>query len=239
MKTLLKPFILLAIFSFLLSSCSVSRMRYSKGLNIEWSVFSKNKGKSEKIKSTSSKNQPQSSQARGEEIPTNIEAHSIANESNANRIEIDGNKGIQSESISGNKRVVLKEVEIEGFEPVIQQDLEVKAKGNHTTGFNAKVTKSKLSKPTVRKSKSEDVPLTGAFGIIGFVLSLLGLLCILVSVLIALVLLILGIVFSAKGMGKGRPNRDLGIAGLVIGIVGILLLALFIMYIFWVLLYLL
>ncbi|HEY1047062.1 MAG TPA: hypothetical protein VGF79_11525 [Bacteroidia bacterium] len=211
-------------------------MRYSRGLNIELSIFSKDKGKTEKIKTNSSKKEPETLQASGEEIPAKIEEHKIVDKAILGKIETEGNAGVQAETFKDNKQILVVKTEMIGVGPVIHQDIKDQVKGNGTS-LDSKEKRTNSSKAGIKKSKTDEPALTGAFGIIGFVLSLLGLICILVSFLLAILLLILGIVFSAIGMGKGRPNRELGIAGLVIGIVGILLMVLIVMYLFWVLLY--
>lgn len=209
----LKTTVILSLFlCFLFSSCgslSISRMRYSRGLNIGFVRYEDEASKEKKQSPKEKRTALAQNEHQLEEI------NSIPESVNLSELHDDELQG-STDLVSLNDKIQL---------PVSNK---VNLKATNTTKAKTKLKTALKTiqeytplsffskKETVAKSNINEGSKSGVWGIVGFVFSILS--------LFVPILAILGLIFSAIGLGRDRNLKGLAIAGFVISLVMIFLL---------------
>lgn len=194
MKNLILPISLIA-FIFLLSSCSVTKMRYSRGWNISFLERGKDVAKATKIKNKERKQinqdivtaeQPSAPVAVVEQPAMTLATTPVTFASSIKE------SSVTSKHVSVLKKTVTRLLTKANHEPSPKYS-PLGHKSSHNTAGDG----------------------TNAWGIAGFICGLLG--------WIFPLLFIPGLVLSAIGLGRNKSMRGLAIAGLILSIIGLFL----------------
>ncbi|MES2616791.1 MAG: DUF4190 domain-containing protein [Bacteroidota bacterium] len=185
--------LLLAVF---LSSCSVTKMRYSRGLNIQF-LNGRGEKTEEKTKQANVAHKKNNPAALEKPLQPEVEV------STAKTIEI---STVNEESI---KKVA--KTNKTGFWKSYYKKVD-----KYETKYNQ--FKDKQLNKRFAPTKTSGDGTSGAWGIIGFIFGVLAILVLGLSVF--------GIIFSCLGLGRNRSLKGLAIAGLVLSIICFVILIL-------------
>ncbi len=195
--------ILFAALLISMSSCSITKMRYSRGFNLNL-----NAGHSKSDGASAAKQRPKS-----RTVPINVPEQT-------------GTSGFTAAEIPLN--IPLNDVQItEGLKESVQAENHAPEIRRHSlvsghlkpavTSFE----KEKVNKP--EKAKVQGEKKSGIFGLLGFVAAIGGLALLSFEFFVlALVCSIVGVVLSSIGIGRKREHR--GLAGLALGMNALMLL---------------
>lgn len=190
---------------FFLSSCSMTKMRYSSGWNISFLERGKDVAKTTKIKTKDRK-----------QINRDVETAATAEKPGSIMAP-------EATELSSQGTMPLTESNLSASAPFISKKSALKQKIRQSIHKNAAfITSPSASAPLEKKVANKTHGDGGGYGLAGFILALLAILAAFAGP-IGLIVWLLGLIFSCIGLGGGRSNKGLAIAGLIISLIPLII----------------